>query len=151
MQNNPFLCTLRHLMNCSPSSQRLLYLCFGRVMSPGDAACYRFICAEKGTGGWRAPWPLERAVISPAIMWLRPTPSRQKSKASFSLLCLVVSLLVEHMRERTHNCWILQNFLVFCLSVNLDGLTFICFLVESYVKRSIPVYEYEATISSQLA
>lgn len=93
-------------------SERLFYLCFGCVMSPAEAVCYRFICAEKGTGGWRAPWPLERAVISPAIMWLHPTPSRQKSKKSFFffLLCLMYQSFTNHMKELTLNT---QIFLLF--------------------------------------
>lgn len=40
---------------------------------------------EKGIGGSLAPWQLERAVISPATMWLHPTPSKQKS--TLSTLC----------------------------------------------------------------
>lgn len=83
----------------------------GCAMSPG---C-RFICAEKGTGGWRAPWPLERAVTSPAITWLRPTPSRQKSKPFFffppMLLCLLY-LSPEHEAINTQmldDCFLISK------------------------------------------
>lgn len=37
---------------------------------------------EKGIGGSLVPWRQERVVTSPATMWLRPTPSKQKSTLS---------------------------------------------------------------------
>lgn len=37
---------------------------------------------EKETGGSLAPWQQERVVTSPATMWLRLTPSKQKSTSS---------------------------------------------------------------------
>lgn len=73
------------------TSERLCLICVLDVRWALVKLCYRFICAEKGTGGWRAPWPPERVVISPAITWLHPTPSRQKSKPFYFISFCSVS------------------------------------------------------------
>lgn len=54
--------------------------------------CSVLVSTEKGTGGWLDLWLREKAVTSRAIMWLPPTPSRQKSKSlpPFSLFYLLI-------------------------------------------------------------
>lgn len=78
-------------------------------MCDAEAACDFFcVCAERETGGWRAPWPAVRAATSPAIMWLRPTPSRQKSKVPplflscscrLKLICLLSRVLANEWSD----------------------------------------------------
>lgn len=123
---------------------------------PGDAVCYRFICAEKGTGGLRAPWPLERAVTSPAIMWLHPTPSRQKSKPPFFFflpLSHVFCLLTKRMKEFTSNVGFLNNFPIYLSQCEFEysTQTLICFLVIFKREYRYNSPKYEATESSELA
>lgn len=85
--------TLRRLINTNSWRHTDCLIWFGCVMSLCKAVCHHFIIAERGIGGWRAPWPPERAVTSPVIMWLHLTPSRQKSKPlhfflTLSFICL---------------------------------------------------------------
>lgn len=88
-------------------------------MSLAKAKCHLFICAEKGIGGWRAPWPPERLVISPAILWLQLTPSRQKSKPFIyfffpsHFICFIFSFL-SAWKKRPNKIKFLKPFFFFC-------------------------------------
>lgn len=129
-------------MNTCPWSQKGLCV-IGAAGCVTLKLCDSLVCAERGTGGWRAPWPAERAATSPAIMWLRPTPSRQKSKLPPLFFPLFLSSQTYLSFITRMDKWIVKcRFIVFCVlwvgwetqsisDMRCDGLL----IVKSVVKQ----------------